>query len=132
MITADNSNVTLAEALSYHTDRATAEWLAADDSTRSAALIRATDYINFTYTLNETIDRTDAAVKNATMALAPYALGINLTAQASPDVLSEELVGVAKTTYSASPSDPYPFVTSILSPVASRKGGGFRVVKAIL
>ncbi len=132
MITADNSNVTLAEALSYHTDRATTEWLVADDATRSAALIRATDYINFTYTLNETIDRTDALVKTATIALAPFALGINLTAQASPDVLSEELVGVAKTTYASAPRDPYPFVTAILSKVASRAGSGFRVAKAIL
>lgn len=133
-ITLDNSNVTLSELDAYHTDRQTAAWLAADTATKTAAAIRATDYIAFTYTLVDGIDRTDAAVKRATMVLAVAALTSSLTDAATPFVTSEELTGVGSVTYADRGSyDPYPAVSSILRDVASRKSGtNFRNARVIL
>jgi|EndMetStandDraft_2_1072991.scaffolds.fasta_scaffold30655_1 hypothetical protein len=64
---------TLAGALTYHADRGNAAWAAAaSDAVRTAALVRATDYVKYRYVVNlsSDYDETLPVVAEATYAAA--------------------------------------------------------------
>lgn len=130
-----NSYASLADADAYHAARATASWTAADPAARTAALIRATDYIDATYTFTVTPylgTALDALLVKATIAMAANALGKDLAGEVTRDVLEreEELTGVVKerTKYDTTKiADPYPLITKILAPITGSTGGGISV-----
>jgi hypothetical protein len=132
MLTADNSNVTLAEADAYHADRLTPDWTTSAQPVREAACVRATDYITARYTLAQGVDRTSLIIKQATCALAAHALTSTLAEAAVADVVSEEADGVGKIAYGKAPVDPFPAITAMLRGVAIRHGGSFQSAKAVI
>ncbi|KQN09968.1 hypothetical protein ASE85_03290 [Sphingobium sp. Leaf26] len=123
------------ECDTYHNARLNPDWSAAADAVKEAAILRAYDYIERTYLFEADPDVATilAAIKAATIVLAPFATNSTLTAAAEPMVVMEKGDGLGEIQYSDRPiGDPYPFITAMLKPVASRNGGGFRSAKVIL
>lgn len=133
-----NSYATLAEADAYHLDRATTAW-AGTDAAKTAALIRATDYIDATYSFS--VDPVlgtglDALIVKATIVMAVYALNEDLAAKAGQVIVEEEKeaagVGKKRVKYAEGRTvDPYPMVTKILAPLTGNTGSGVSVGKVI-
>ena len=124
-----NSYASLADADAYHGARATTAW-AGDDAAKTAALIRATDYIDasYTFTVNPVLGTgLDALLVKATIVMAVYALTDTLAAKAEREIVEEEKelsgVGKKRLKYSDGTSlDPYPMVTKILAPLTGNSG----------
>jgi hypothetical protein len=121
-----NSYSSLAEADTYHADRASPGWSTATVEARTAALIRATDYIDATYTFVGDLNL--PIRKRATQMMALHALMNTLAEQSRPAVVEEdkELSGVAKkrVKYSeAKIADLYPLVSRVLAPITVQASG---------
>lgn len=127
-----NSYASLADADSFHADRATPEWVAVtDDAVKEAALVRGTDFIDAGFIFK--IDPFEDGVVHpllvkATALMAVHALASTLNEKASREIVSEkkniEGVGGKEVTYEAGTrADPYHLVTLTLAPIAVRKDG---------
>ncbi|MFZ4165307.1 DnaT-like ssDNA-binding protein [Brevundimonas sp. NPDC058933] len=128
-----NSYASLAEADAYHAARATTAWTSVTDpAVRTAALIRATDYIDATYrfSVNPVLGTgLDALIVKATIVMAVYALSDTLAGKADREIVEEEKeaagVGKKRVKYAEGQAvDPYPMVTKILAPLTGNSGGG--------
>ncbi len=117
-------NVELEAADGFHALRENSSWVDADQSTRVAALYRASDYVEAVYAIDGLEE--DARVQMAVTMLAAEMLTASLSVAAPTQaVLSEELEAGdgafrEKKTYAARASDPYPLITAILSPIPRR------------
>lgn len=137
-----NSYADVPTAITYFASRNLERWTDALASEQSAALIRATDYLDASYVyrsvkLSETQalecprysdGGLDPRVVKACLELALIALDRDLFAVADDrEIASEEVVGPAgiaeKTTYTRrATDDPYPAITRILNGIATRRG----------
>lgn len=149
-VTGANSYATLAQALAYHTARLNDAWtLTANDAARSAALIRATDYIEATYRapsaklvatqgLQWPIDSEGlpSPLVTATVMLALYALDKPLFTPAargaSKTTKKLEGLGELTTEFDEPISDPYPMITSMLAPLIEVAGSGGLIVGRLI
>ena len=110
---------TLTTTNAYHTARLTPEWTGTD-SAKTAAIIRAIDYITATFTFADDVLPTDTRLQTAVMALAPFAISAPLTSQDNTRDIVEETVsgdgvGSATTKYGERPTgDRFPFLRGIL------------------
>lgn len=129
-----NAYTDLTTANAYFADRNITAWADATDEEKSAALIRATDYIDATY-IFRSVKLTDEqelqnprygetelnpAIIKATLELALIALTTDLFT-VTRDVISEETsVGSVSTsvTYSKPVTDPYPMITRLLADIS--------------
>ena len=138
---AANSYSSVAETTSYHADRGNADWAAAQAGDQSAALVRATDYLDATYRpLNPyPLTRTQGlqwprycdqgiplAVKRAVMILALEALTKTLSTRIERGTVRAdqrlEGVGELRTFYDPEVvTDHYPHITQMLRDVAGLK-----------
>lgn len=130
-----NSYASINDANAYHEARVTPSWID-DDDIVSAALIRATDYIDAHYDLAPIVGAVPAALVRATIVLAVFAISDTLVRKVDRDVVEteEELSGVGKlrTKFDEQAvSDPYPTVTRILAPLTAGAGSFYvgRLVK---
>lgn len=135
-----NSYASIDEATTYCLDRGFNEWATATPDQRSAALIRATDYIDATY-LFKSVPLSDTQalacprftetmispkLKAATITLAVMALSIKLIAPAERGIAIKKITAgkvATETTYdpvAPASADPYPFLTKMLKGVAIR------------
>ena len=125
--------MTIEAANIYHADRANTAWADATEAARSAALIRAQDYIADTYTLVD--DATDDPRHDrATYELALAALDASLVEIFSPQVVREKVDGVVEVQYSEGViADRFPTISRILAPLVKPKSStGFMSVKVCL
>lgn len=139
-ITGANSYASLEQANAYYAVRMNSDWTDEDTATREAALVRATDYIDSTYSFGGSplypeqglalpiagVAGLPRAVSNATLMLALYALKGPLSAPIERGVskTTKKLEGVGELTTEFDPApagDPYPAITSLLSSVAKRR-----------
>ncbi len=136
-----NSYASLEQAATYHGARMNTDWISADTRKQEAALIKATDYIDATYSsaaLPTTAEQglqwptagltaVPSAIVGATLILALYALNGPLTAPkvrgVSKSTKKLEGVGELMTEFDPAPGgDPFPAVTSLLVGVATVRG----------
>ena len=139
-----NSYSSVADANAFHTDRANAVWadIATDD--KEVALIKATDYIDANYVFRSVKatdeqalecprypdDILDQSLVKATALLALHMLTVDANALVTARSVTKEdksLDGVGSTsvTYDNTRTlDPFPFVTKMMSKIASRSGAG--------
>lgn len=134
------SYATVAAADSYHSLRVRPEWAAVTAVAKEAALIRATDEIEASFRADGTA-KTDtqalqwprqnqtaipANVIKATIELARHMLTDDPAQKVERQVAqqSESMDGLGGTsvTYESGSHDPYPFVTRLLSGIATRRG----------
>lgn len=123
-----NSYASISDADAYLGLRNVAEWDAASLIVREAALVRATDYIDATYTFIDGPLLSGAVhplVTKATIVMASHALTDTLAGKEERDIVEveQELSGVGKkrTRYEdRKVSDAYPMVTKILAPITQR------------
>jgi len=150
-----NSYVTLADSLAYHVDTAPA-WVASTDALRTAALIKATRYIDGKYRRrfsSEKLSQAQAlewprswatdkrgyelvgvpgAIKSATCEAALIALTEDLApSSARGGRIQNETMGPLSTTYEAgAPSETrYPSIERAIEPVVRDCCGGIRIVR---
>lgn len=126
-------SMTIEAATQYHADRANTAWAEASEAARSAALIRATDYITDAYSLiDDAAD--DPRYDRAIFELALVALSESLLEIATPQIIREKVDGVAEVQYSeAVIADRFPSISRILSPLLKPKvATGFQSVKVTL
>lgn len=137
-----------ATADAYFEARNIAAWTDASDAQKSAALIRATDYIDATYIFrsvkltdeqpleNPRYGDTDInpAVIKATLELALIALSADLFANEREVIEEETSVGSISTsvTYASSNADPFPMVTKLLAPISARRGASASSTRLII
>lgn len=117
----------------YHADRANTAWAEASEAARSAALIRAQDYIADTYDLRD--DATDdPRLARATYELALAALDTSLVEIATAQVIKEKVDGVVEVEYAEGLiADRFPTISRILAPLVKPKVvTGFQSVKVCL
>lgn len=131
------SFATISEANAFHLERLTDGWAAATAETRTAMIVRASDYIEdsfvpkFAWIVDDIVD---PRAKRAALVLA----GLMLTREAFDPTISEsteELSGVGRvTTKRDLARDPFPQVTAILSPIADRRSATAdrRVVSGVM
>ncbi|GGD64607.1 hypothetical protein GRI62_11860 [Erythrobacter arachoides] len=145
-----NSYADIVTADAFHKLRNNQAWADAAESAKTAALVRATDYLDANYiyvsvpaTEFQALehprisnpDILDARIVKATIMLAEKFLTDDPLATPSPTVISTteklEGVGESSTTYAAPVpvSDPYPQVTRTLGKMAVRRGGGFSNIR---
>lgn len=142
-----DSYATVAEADDFHEARGNASWASATDGDKSAALIRATDYIEASYRpikhrpLNrdqalqwprECETAVNARVKRATMTLAleAHTQALLFRREREEQQTIEKLDGVGEIRSILDPSpitDFYPWITDMLSGVASRRACGVTI-----
>jgi hypothetical protein len=126
-----DSYVSLADADAFHALRATALWTPASDAQRSAALVRASDYIDAHYRLLQA-DTLPPCIVRATLTLAPDLIASAPAVEAdNREVIEETLIGPAglqkttKWTAVSGSNDPFPLITSMLTPaLVPRPGWG--------
>lgn len=132
-----NSYATLPEAQDYHQARGNDAWGEASPAQQSAALIRATDYIETTYravgdpvSLSQGLQwpklgdwGVPGAIKRATYLLALEALSGPLQGRVERGIRSKtdamEGLGSNSVTYDDAPDDAFPHVTAMLAGIAS-------------
>lgn len=123
-----DSYADLASADTYHATRATPSWDGASTAAREAALVRATDYVDASYTFIDGPLLDDAVhplVIKATIVMAAHAIADTLAGRDDRDVIEteQELSGVGKKRIKYDTSkviDPYPLVTKILAPITGK------------
>jgi hypothetical protein len=136
--TADyNSYASVAAADAFHVDRATSEWASADSAAKTAALIRATDYLDGAYSF--TCDRLKSDAVNPALVKATCAMAVHALASTLAEA-RDEREAIEKTVSSPAGSvskklgpkqDPYPHITRMLAPIASRAGAGVAVTRLV-
>lgn len=97
-----NSFVTIEEADAYHTDRLNSDWVAAEESTKEAALIRAFDYLSVKNWLSTAFsDGIPIRVENAQCVAALKELQATgaLQPDITPGLKKKEIDGVISTEY---------------------------------
>ncbi|MBT2244572.1 hypothetical protein JQK15_13590 [Sphingobium sp. BHU LFT2] len=129
---------TLTDTDAYHLDRLTPGWADATDVVRTAAIVRAADYIERTYTLRDAVEDNDPLLLKAIMALAVHALTSTLAeAEADRDIIASEKsgdgIGAIKLTYGDKAADRFPHITAMLRPIAylTKAGGGIMIGKMV-
>ena len=113
---------TISAADSYHSARANAAWEALpNDAAKTAALLRAQDYILAVYSLVDGLEDDNATLATATIMLAGEmtAQGSLLDKNAGVRKSKKEMEGVGsiEVEYNDSKSDPYPLITATLKPI---------------
>ena len=149
MITTANSYASIEQADLFHDERANEAWLTASDEAKSASLIRATDYIDSAYVFKSVRALDDQPLEcprfgeetlnhrlvKATMLLALDMLANPLVVSEESEIVSEskslEGVGSKSTTYRAKGSDPYPFITKMLAPIAARRSASVGIITMV-
>lgn len=128
-----NIIMTIEAANIYHADRANQAWADATEVARSAALIRAQDYITDTYTLVDDA-QADPRHDRATYELALAALDTSLVEIVTPQVVREKVDGVVEVEYAEGLiADRFPTISRILAPLVKPKTAtGFQSVKVCL
>lgn len=134
-----NSYASIIEADTFHSERGDEGWSALDLSVREQKLIKATDYIDARYRFKGVPDTNPQALANprfeeeglhpalvkATIMLAARIDELSFERNGQDGIVSESKtlagVGNKSTTYSSKPSDPFPFITSLLSEIATRR-----------
>ena len=129
---------TLTDTDAYHLDRLTPRWADSTEATRKAAIVRAADYIERTYTLRDCVEDNDPLLLKSIMALAVHALTSTLAeAEADRDIIASEKsgdgIGAIKLTYGDKAADRFPAITAMLRPIAylTRAGGGITIGKMV-
>jgi hypothetical protein len=148
-VTGANSYAALADAVSFHSDRANTAWAASTSTAQTAALIQATDYIEANYrALYAPLVSTQglqwptivdsslpAPVTRATLLLALEALAGPLSPKMDQDTMelvkALEGVGSTKTVYPPRYCDPYPHITSLLQSIATSRLAGVTVGRVL-
>lgn len=117
----------------YNADRANQVWSEASEAARSAALIRAQDYITDTYDLQDNT-QDDPRLARAVYELALVALSESLVEIVSPQVVREKVDGVVEVEYAEGViADRFPTISRILAPLVKPKvSTGFQSVKVCL
>lgn len=125
--------MTIEAANIYHADRANQAWADATEAARSAAILRAQDYITDTYILVDDA-QDDPRLARATYELALAALDTSLVEIASPQVVREKVDGVVEVEYAEGLiTDRFPTISRILAPLVKPKVvTGFQSVKVCL
>lgn len=125
--------MTIEAATQYHADRANQAWAEASEAARSAAILRAQDYIADTYTLVDGV-QDDPRHARAVYELALIALAESLIEIVSPQIVREKVDGVVEVQYSEGPiADRFPTISRILAPLLKPKVvTGFQSVKVCL
>ncbi|PZU70152.1 MAG: hypothetical protein DI554_00440 [Sphingobium sp.] len=120
-------------ATQYHADRANQAWAEATEAARSAAILRAQDYIADTYDLRDDA-QDDPRLARATYELALAALDTSLVEIATAQVVREKVDGVVEVQYSEGViDDRFPTISRILAPLVKPKAAtGFQSVKVCL
>lgn len=120
-------------ATQYHADRANQAWAEASEAARSAALLRAQDYITDTYTLVDGA-QDDPRHGRAVYELALAALDASLVEVVTPQIVREKVDGVVEVQYSEGViADRFPTISRILAPLLKPKiSTGFQSVKVCL
>lgn len=120
-------------ATQYHADRANTAWSEASEAARSAALVRAQDYITDTYALRDDA-QDDPRLARATYELALVALDASLVEIATAQIIKEKVDGVVEVEYAEGViADRFPTISRILAPLVKPKGAtGFQSVKVCL
>ncbi|RSU74047.1 hypothetical protein BRX37_14125 [Sphingomonas sp. S-NIH.Pt3_0716] len=126
-------SMTIEAANIYHADRANTAWADATEAARSAALIRAQDYITDTYDLPDDV-QDDPRHDRAVYELALVALSESLVEIVTPQVVREKVDGVVEVQYSEGViADRFPTISRILAPLLKPKVvTGFQSVKVCL
>lgn len=128
--------ITIEQADTYHGARANEAWFQLSEEEKSAALVRAADYIEAFYTLRSDVQEDHPRLVSAVCALA-LELHINpqgLQATVGIKTKKESFEGLDSTeiTYQDAPTDPYPQITGLLSPITVRPGGsGIQILRLV-
>lgn len=132
-----NSFATVADADSYHTDRANTTWTDFTTAQKQTYLIKATDYIRafYEFSTDPVGESVDERVIEATVILAYHAITYNLMAVEEARQTTSESKSLSgglniSASYSLRKNDRFPFVTSLLAPIAAyspSKGSGPQV-----
>lgn len=123
----------LSEANAYHDARLTPDWTGTDQL-KSAALVRALDYITSTFDLVADLAPDDARVRSAVIALAPFALAAPLTSETlTRDVVEETVsgdgVGSSTTKFGErNDADRFPFLRGILGSAIKAPASGLAIL----
>lgn len=117
----------------FHTARGNSDWNDAQVEEKSAALMRAEDYID-TYQLREGTENHPLRVK-ATLLLALEFLSGAPTLKQTAQIVKfkEDTAGalVEETEYGDTPVDPYPIITALLRPLMANGSSGITVMRVV-